>query len=254
MRSEATVLFSGGTDSTLAAARILEDHKKVTLLTFNPSFLFFIGNSRKHAQKLMETCGTHRVSHIIIDIREVFEVIFTRNFWHDIKKYGPGMVVQLCHGCRLAMYTQSIIYNLEHGIKYIADGSIRKQSTTPEQMECVIESNRKFYKEKFGIIHFSPIYEEDKSDVKLSKLGIALKDNLKRQFIFFDTQPTCPFGVPADVYGKIFYRKLFCDPVTESLDYNREKHTIMSRYIKEYFDSKKIDMKELITRINMIDS
>jgi len=249
MKSEASILYSGGTDSALAAVKMLENHEKVTLLTFNPGFILFIENSRKHAEKLKKHYGPSRVNHIILNIKNIFKAIFLSDIKKDLKKYGPHLMVQLCHGCRIAMHTQAIIYNLEHGVKYIADGSTKKQSAIPEQMRFILKENKKFYATKYGIIHSSPIYHIDRSDLELSKAGLAFKNNLKEQFVFYDTQSTCPFGVPADVYARIFYKKLNPDYEQECREYNKEKHKKMDEYIKNYFNKKKKNLNKLISNL-----
>ncbi len=68
---QASVLYSGGTDSTLAAVEMLKECRRVTLLTFNPGFIFFIENSRVHADVLV--CGelAGRVDMLLSCLRRV---------------------------------------------------------------------------------------------------------------------------------------------------------------------------------------
>ena len=56
-KAHAAVLFSGGSDSTLAAAQILDECDRITLLTFDPGYLLFLENTRVHAKKLKEVFG-----------------------------------------------------------------------------------------------------------------------------------------------------------------------------------------------------
>ena len=65
--------------------------------------------------------------------------------------------------------------------------------------------------DEWGIVHLTPIYEEPRSDKVLHEMGIVPKAELKRQFIFYDTQATCPFGVPADVYARIFFKHVLSE-------------------------------------------
>ncbi|MFC1890513.1 hypothetical protein ACFL4G_12240 [Thermodesulfobacteriota bacterium] len=251
---DASVLFSGGTDSTLAAVKMLGQHERVHLLTFNPGFIFFVENSRKHAAMLMKRYGEGRVIHRIEDIRDSIAKILFGDVRKDIPKYGFNMSALVCLGCRLSMHTRAIIYNLEQGIRNLADGSIRKQSTIPEQMESVIQRNRKFYLEEYGIRQFSPIYEEDRSDLELDYMGMTSKKKLKKEFILFDTQATCPFGVTADVYARIFYGRLMGDTrLQDAHVYLDEKHPLMRRFIRDHFESRGVDLGERIRRIRELD-
>ncbi len=253
LKSHAAVLFSGGTDSTLAAAQMLEEFERVTLLTFDPGFLFFIGNTRVHAKKLQQVFGEDRVEHQIIDIRPFIKEILGRDVSGDLKEYGFNMTSLVCLGCRLSMHAFAIYWCLKNEVPYIADGSIRAQSTIPEQMESVIRRNRRFYSQEYGIHHFSPIYEETESDLRLEELGIADKRKLKRQFILFDTQPTCAFGVPADVYGRLFYGALVGDQREgDSEQYCAEKYPEMVETIERTMQAESLDTSAAVERLKQI--
>jgi hypothetical protein len=232
-KDHAAVLFSGGTDSTLAAAQMLEEFDRVTLLTFDPGYLLFLNNTKVHAEKLQQHFGADRVTHLILDIRHYIRDILGVDPVQDIKEYGFNLSSLVCLGCRLSMHAYAITWCLENKVPYLADGSIRAQSTIPEQMETVIRRNRRFYSQVYGIHHFSPIYEESESDRKLDELGISGKKKLKKQFILFDTQATCVFGVPADVYGRLFYGRLVGDTrEQDSEQYCAEKYPVMQETIR----------------------
>jgi len=246
----ASVLFSGGTDSALAAVRMLERCRHVTLLTFDPGYIFFVENSRVPADALREKFGEDRVEHVIRPIGEIVREVLFPDVKGDLRRYGFDMTALVCMGCRLSMHTAAIIHNLEHGIPLLADGSIEKQDAIPEQRQAVIEANRERYYEQYGIRHVSPIYQESHSDVKLWEAGVAPKPGLKKQFIFFDTQATCVFGVPADVYARIFYKPIM-GAVTDiqSVEYCHEKHPLMQRQIEGYFERKGLELQALVGRL-----
>jgi hypothetical protein len=252
-KAHAAVLFSGGTDSTLAAAQILEDCDRVTLLTFDPGYLYFLKNTRVHAEKLAAKFGADRVEHKIIDIREFVKQILGSDVKGDLGEYGFNMTSLVCLGCRLSMHAYAIVWCIQNQVPYLVDGSIRAQSTIPEQMESVIRRNRRFYSEKYGIHHFSPIYEESESDRRLEELGIADKRRLKRQFILFDTQATCAFGVPADVYGRLFYGKLVAGQREgDSEQYCAEKYPLMIATIDRALRSEGLIPEDGIERLKEI--
>lgn len=252
-KAHAAVLFSGGTDSTLAAAQMLDECDKVTLLTFDPGFLLFINNTKVHAKKLQARFGKDRVDHQIIDIRHFIREILGVDVKADLREYGFNMSSLVCLGCRLSMHSFAIYWCLKNGVPYLADGSIRAQSTIPEQMESVIRRNRRFYSQEYGIRHFSPIYEESESDQRLDELGISGKKRLKKQFILFDTQATCVFGVPADVYGRLFYGGLVGDTrEQDSEQYCAEKYPIMQDVIREYVGKEGLDVDAAAEKLREI--
>jgi hypothetical protein len=247
---QASVLFSGGTDSALAAVEMLRSCRKVTLLTFDPGYIFFVENSRVHADALIRKFGADRVEHVIRPIKEIVGQVLLGDVTRDLKAYGFDMTALVCMGCRLSMHTATIIHNLEHGIPVMADGSIKKQDAIPEQRQAVIEANRARYLDQYGILHVSPVYSESHSDVKLFDEGVSPKKNLKKQFIFFDTQATCVFGVPADVYARIFYKPIMgASTDIQSVDYCKERHPVMQRVIESYFASRGADLPTLVARL-----
>ncbi|MCL4818589.1 MAG: hypothetical protein KJ067_05590 [Vicinamibacteria bacterium] len=247
---QGSVLFSGGTDSALAAVHLLERCRKVTLLTFDPGYVFFVENSRVHADLLRERYGADRVEHVIRPIGELVRKILFGDVKRDLREYGFDMTALVCMGCRLSMHTAALIHNLEHGIPVLADGSIEKQDAIPEQRRSVLAENRALYFRDYGVLHVQPIYGEARSDERLFEKGIAPKRGLKKQFIFFDTQATCVFGVPADVYARMFYKPLMGDFTdVESVAYCRERHPKMRGEIEAYFARTGQDLPALVARL-----
>ena len=245
----ASIMFSGGSDSTLAAAKMLDFCERVTLFTCDPGFVLFLENSKVNAHVLVDRYGPERVEHKIVRIREAISKILFGEFRRDVCQYGFNLASLICLGCRLAMHAEAIIYNLEHNFPLIADGSIRQQATSPEQLMSVLQRNREFYRSGYGIQHASPIYDEDESDRIAYEIGITRVKGLKKQFILFDTQATCTLGVPADVYGRVFYGCLMGDQrERDSTAYLAAKHEFMEDYIAAHFRETGQDLATLVAR------
>jgi len=245
----AAVLFSGGTDSTLAAVLMLDEGRDVSLLTFNPGFVLFLDNSRDNASRLQDLYGADRVRHLLLDNSEPTRRVLWGDAGQDMREYGFNMSALVCLGCRMAMHARAIIHCLENGIPYLVDGSIADQSTVPEQLPSVLARHRDFYREEFGIHHRSPIYDESRSDRRLEQMGIPGQKNLKRQFILFDTQGTCPFGVTADVYGRMFYRLMPRTRERESEQYCKEKYPLLRQVVYDHFTSQGLVVADLVERL-----
>lgn len=245
----AAVMFSGGTDSTLAAALMLEEGRDVHLLTFNPGFVLFLRNSRNNARRLEEVYGKERVYHQIMDNALPTKEILWSTLREDLLTYGFNMNALVCLGCRMAMHAGAAVYCLEHGVPYLVDGSIEDQSTIPEQLESTLRRHKAFYNEAFGISHRSPIYDESRSDNRLAEMGFEDQRNLKRQFILFDTQGTCPLGVTADVYARLFYKWMKETREQDAEVYGKAKYPLMVRTVREHFAHKGLDLDERINHL-----
>ncbi len=251
IRDTVSVLFSGGTDSTLAAALMLREAKKVELLTFDPGYVFFLENTKVHARALAEKFGEDRVEQKFLDLRRILKDILWEDVKGDFGRYGFGLTSLVCLGCRLSMHVAAIIHNLERGIPYLADGSIRVQSATPEQMESTLDSQRARYMEEYGLVHVSPMYEEPRSDLVLEDMDIAAFPDMKKQFILYDSQVTCTFGVSADVYARIFYQPWLMGDRRErdAAGYREQKYPRMDDLIRLYFEQKGDSLEDRIQNL-----
>ncbi len=245
----AAIMFSGGTDSTLAGALMLEEGRDVHLLTFNPGFVLFLGNSRNNARRLQEVYGADRVVHKIIDNAAPTREIFWSTLPQDLLTYGFNMNALMCLGCRMAMHTGAVIYCLEHEVPYLVDGSIEDQSTIPEQLQSTLTRHRKFYRETFGLHHRSPIYDESRSDNRLAAMGMEDQRNLKHQFILFDTQGTCPFGVTADVYARLFYKPMLKTRELDAKKYGEAKYPLMVEAVSRHFAERGQSYLDFVNRL-----
>ena len=66
---------------------------------------------------------------------------------------------------------------------------------------------------------------------------------MKKQFILFDTQATCVFGVPADVYGRLFYGRLVGKTrEMDSEQYCAEKYPVMQDVIRKTLEERGVDV------------
>lgn len=153
---EFCVLFSGGTDTTLLAARLLEDPsvRKLHLLTFCNGICVRVDRSRIHAGELARRYGTDRVVHEIIYITEVFHRMRSP-LGELVRKYRSTLVFDLC--CRLSMETAAIRYALDRGIRAVCDGTNIDQGRLFLERPDYMRASREFYA-SYGIDYSTPVY------------------------------------------------------------------------------------------------
>jgi PP-loop superfamily ATP-utilizing enzyme len=127
-----SLMFSGGIDSTNAAIKLSEEYDKVHLLTYcNGYGHFYLENSKKRAIELNNKFQNKFIHHLI-PIGDIFNKMIVATLLKDYKEFKSGFI--WCMGCKMAMHTRSIIYNLENNIKYMSDGSSQDSDEMVEQM------------------------------------------------------------------------------------------------------------------------
>lgn len=156
------ILFSGGTDSTLAAALQQEKFEKIVLLTFDRLGIAKVENSKVNAQMLIDKFGSDRFEHVITNFDKVFKEISYENYLQNVMKHG-FMNLSTCGLCKLSMHIQAIDYCNEHGIKYVADGANQGMNMFPAQMKPVIDQMKDLYA-RFGVTYSNPVFEYEAPD------------------------------------------------------------------------------------------
>ena len=169
------VLFSGGTDSTAAAALMLDRYNSVHLLTFTHSGITKKDNAAASAAALIRKYGAERCLHRMIDIDTFYKKITYHDYADSLIRYGL-FNISTCGLCKMTMHMRTIIYCLDNGINAAADGANKNQAPFPFQMKEVIEDLTILYK-KFGVEYSNPVFGYDfPDDIDwLHKLGISHK-------------------------------------------------------------------------------
>ncbi len=240
-----TVLFSGGSDSTLCASLMAEKFIKVTLLTFTRkaySGFTRLEKSKFYLPSLQKIYGKKNIIQEIVDYHPLFSFIFFYNFENDLKKYGMHLSIFVCMACKLAMHTLTIIYNIKHNIKYTADGSFHGQDHSPEQMSDILLELKKFYTD-YGIEFSYPIYfYQNKNAIQkeLFKRGIAETEFFSQKklstsdsYLYHKNQPACYLGIIAGGYSKFVFGPLWGAKTREelALQYYYEKLKVAKEYL-----------------------
>jgi len=265
---EASLFYSGGTDSTASALLAKDIYKKVHLLTFDRGVAYGMASAqrpRTYSDRLIARFGPDKFCHRIISIREAFKRIFADSFQENLKIYGAHMMGLICPPCRIAMHTEGIIYNLENKIPVMIDGSTAEQAF--EQSPEILQEYRKLDYE-YGIKYSNPIYCAGDKDVRQKLLyDNGISDHQKFRYamlggtsdglMFHKTQPTCVFSPFVGAYYRFLYH-LFGN--TEEQERRQEVEFAKSRmpyaraYIKEYFDKRNIDVGAIVAEFRRINS
>ena len=184
-------MFSGGIDSTTAALALARQHKQVHLLTYSNGYSHRgMGRTRDRVAELQRKAGD-RFIHSLASTKDLFDRFLVNQVKTEFKKYRSGFI--WCLGCKMAMHTRSVLYNLEHGIPFMADGSSSSTGEMVEQTLTSLYAFREFYAE-FGIRFTTPVYTIPREDeiAKLKRDGFKMGYRVKDRFL--GIQPSCRAG------------------------------------------------------------
>jgi hypothetical protein len=208
----------------------------VHLLTYcNGYGHFYLENSKKRAIELNNKFQNKFIHHLI-PIGDIFNKMIVATLLKDYKEFKSGFI--WCMGCKMAMHTRSIIYNLENNIKYMSDGSSQDSDEMVEQMPISVSLISLLY-EKYGIKFFVPVYKQTRQE-KIKKLkelkfnlGIPIKDR------FLGIQPRC---IPGELYylPYLLFNKALEHEKTIVTQFIKKKQEIAERHIEEYFKNGKV--------------
>ncbi len=158
-KKELVMMFTGGTDTTLAADRIAEagEYDRLHLLTFCNGICVRVEHSRIHAEELVKKHGSDLISHEIIYVTELFKTIRSP-LKPMIKEYDSTLTFDLC--CRLSMESRAIMYALDHGLSEVCDGTNIDQGRLFLERPEYLRVSKAFFA-SFGIRYFSPVYAKE---------------------------------------------------------------------------------------------
>jgi predicted subunit of tRNA(5-methylaminomethyl-2-thiouridylate) methyltransferase len=186
------VMFTGGRDSTLAAATLMLRGVPVHLFTANSGCSLHRDILEYRVNELRARFGDLVVTHIKRDISGAFRSIAIESIEGDILRFQKNLVLL---GEKIAIHAHVIDYCRRTGISIINDGVTRYQQEFPEQRSIARDYFRAFIAE-YGIDYRSPIYElatsADVVKYKLLAIGLSTK-SLEGISIFADS-----FTTPSD--------------------------------------------------------
>ncbi len=235
-RKEVSILFSGGSDSTLVAALMCEKFEKVHLLTFFHSGILEATRSKVNVKRLENRFGKNRVIHKFFNIEQIFQTLYYAAYVRDFRKYGLFLVAAICNACQLAMHTATIIYNLNNNISFARDGYKREKEHIYAFMS---EKGRKFIKmfyRKYKMEYDNPVYDIPRTDWVLFEMGITPKRDVKFPHEYYEraTQHLCHHGTLTNIYLLGYHYPLYHRVPRGWIEYLREKIVIAEEYVQSY--------------------
>jgi len=234
-KEDASVLFSGGSDSTLAAAMCVGQFGKVHLLNFHHSGMQSVGKSSVNVERLQKKFGEDRFIFKLLDIEKPFRKIYYADYSRDLERYGTFLAAATCNICQLAMHAATIVYDVKHNIKYTCDGYKReKEHVYIIMAQEGVNLLKKSYS-KYGIRYDNPVHDILRTDWELYDLGITPTRNVKFPYerLNYQSQHSCFHGILTNAYILGYYYPLHLDRSNRWLEYFTKKLELAEAYVDE---------------------
>lgn len=155
--NEAIVHFSGGTDSTLSAAMLLESGYKVHLLTYDrKGFIGVWDYTQDNYQSLCAVYGEERIKRKIVDIDYLHRLVCYKNYFQLVARYKTAVTALTFS--KLAMHFYSALYAVENKISVVADGAVPYMKMYPDQNEIISMKRLYSFYGHLGIEYQNPVF------------------------------------------------------------------------------------------------
>jgi hypothetical protein len=207
--------------------------------------------------------GEDRITHQVIDIKQIVKRISVSKIFKDRKDYN--IEIRWCVGCRLSMNTGGLLYALENNLIGYADGSNREQipseaslTGTAENYPSIVNRLKKFALE-YAVHFMTPTYEfgsRENRRAKLKELGFDIDylsmDHSKKisgmmtKEVMHRSQPMCFSGWL--IHWK---RNLLGKPVEQNelktVGYVAKKQdSIVREVVRDTFAEKGVDINAVV--------
>jgi len=203
-QEEVAVMFSGGTDSTLAAAMGAEVFKRVHLATFRTSQMSNVEKVRRGAQVLIDRYGADKMIHRIIDNDALFRKFYFSNYLRDLKKYGLYLTCLLCPACGIGFQVRSLVYCLKYGCRYLWDG-LQSEGASEHPYAFLhpdIQGGIRELCRDYGVICESPVYDISRTDYVLYEKGLTNRRGLKLRALLDSNMQTEEYKKQKDLWHR----------------------------------------------------
>src|SRR5687767_8325599 len=90
------VMFSGGSDSSLTASLLSEQHTVVHLVTYHHRAMSFQTKCTASFEFLRKAHGESKFTHSVLDINDLMTKLFFRPLPNDLREYGTYALPMCC--------------------------------------------------------------------------------------------------------------------------------------------------------------
>lgn len=196
---EVFLLFSGGRDSMLSAARLIADGNVVHLVTFNCGCIKDINNRQHGAGILIEKYNVGDIKavidHGIVDICGIWQMLLRsvdNESFTAMQDYSAMSMSQThCLVCRTAMVVSAAILCKSSGLSVIAVGD-KQGDLFAAQHTKTYDIHSSMLKEMFEIEYIRPVW--DVNDTFETKSELMMR-GLPTKVI----EPQCVLGCPMEL-------------------------------------------------------
>lgn len=229
-------LYSGGSDSSLAACRLAQTFPTVHLNTFDRYGFVATHFTKTHFERMEKRFPNARFVHQVMDANRFYHEVESHRFYHNLMKYGL-LVLNTCGHCKVALHWRNLIFCLRNGVKYAADGAIVGAEEFAEQNPRILMPELAGLYKHFGITLLHPAYQEGLStEEALYELGIT--DQSKIKMTAKDMQVVCTQHIMFAMMMRVYltkhsfeeYEKLARAYLSEKLDHIKRETEI---YVKD---------------------
>ena len=176
----AAIMYSGGADSTLAACRLAMRFPKVHLVTYMRFGFLQFDNPDVHFQRMQARFPDVTFTLNKIPQGNFYEEVEGHKRFRNLLKHG-AMTSVPCGSCKLSMHWRTLLYCLENGIRYAADGAVHGNEQFAEQNENVMMKPLIDFYGEHGITLVHPVWEHGlDTEAALYDLGITDTPRIKR--------------------------------------------------------------------------
>jgi hypothetical protein len=242
---EIALMFSGGLDSTTTAVILGRQFDRVHLLTYKNGYgTYGHGRVGKRVEELKKKIGDRYVWGFV-STKSLFENVLVSSVTADYERYKSAFI--WCMGCKLSMHTKSVVYCLENGIPFMADGSSGDSQEMVEQMLVSVSMIRFFY-EEYGIAFVTPVYDVPRDEEREMLREMGFNMGLQVMGRHMGIQPSCMVGelyyLPYVLFNKSPGHSE--EVVAKFID---EKQALCRKHVAEYFAAKGLKVEDLVARI-----
>lgn len=248
--NKAAVLYSGGCDSTYAAAIMARDCEEIHLLSYYHLGATRLDTTKVNVDRLREKFPETKFVHHLVNLDRMFKELLYGRYLRDILKHG-FFNLAMCTICKVAMHTRTLVHCLDNKLGQACDGANRaRERTYPSETPRFMKFHKEFYA-AYGVNYSSPVFDEPlDTDRILFEMGIVDSKDMKAAGKNQEIEPTCHQKSIYHTATQGYYVNLWgYDKLDEvAYKYYEDKFGMMQKYIDEYLkDREDSKMLKLIS-------